>query len=151
MKGNFIGIYHISNLLTCLGIVIAVYGILSADGKQRIICLVIAGLCDLFDGRFAKSFKRNEAQKAYGMELDSLADVVSFGALPVIILKNELTVSSGCVYIIGAIYILSVLLRLAWFNISNSEYEGYHIGLPVTYSALFISLYYLNVNRLISG
>lgn len=149
MKGKFIGIYHVSNLLTCFGIVIAMYGILVRDSKLSIISLVLAGVCDLFDGRFARSFKRDDRQKAYGIELDSLADVVSFGILPIVVLQNELSILKSSIYIIGAVYILAVVFRLAWFNITSFEYEGYHMGLPVTYSALLISLYYLISGHLI--
>lgn len=147
---RFVGIYHISNAVTYLGIISAVTGIafleditlifdlkIMADIRSAMLCLVIAGICDLFDGVFARRFKRDEQTRAFGVQLDSLADTVSFIALPVCILL-KLTGGFVLAGMICVFYALAGISRLAWFNITAKEHMTHYEGLPVTYAALII-------------
>ena len=48
-----------------------------------VLCLVLSGICDAFDGIVARSKKdRTEEEKAFGIQLDSLCDVIAFGFFP---------------------------------------------------------------------
>ena len=64
----FIGKYNKSVIITYTGVIAAVIGcylaIVKAAPRYAVLCLIIAGLCDLFDGVFARMCKRNEEEKA---------------------------------------------------------------------------------------
>ena len=84
-----IGKWNKSVILTYAGLLVAVLGIFLAFTQEKInyafCCLMVAGVCDLFDGMVARRCKRTEEEKMFGIELDSLVDVVSFIALPICI------------------------------------------------------------------
>ncbi|SCW26928.1 CDP-diacylglycerol---serine O-phosphatidyltransferase [Ruminococcaceae bacterium YRB3002] len=137
-----IGKWNRSVILTYLGMVSAVFGMYLALVADKVnyayACLMIAGVCDLFDGAVARKVKRDEEEKAFGVQLDSLVDVMSFIALPVTIF-----VASGLKSIwfmpLFALFAISGIARLAYFNIMTADSEQpirYYTGLPVTYSAL---------------
>ncbi len=84
--------------------------------------LYLSALMDGMDGFFAEKFGKS----SMGKDLDSLADLISFGLFP------ALLVAKFCVWI-GAIYLLSAMLRLARFNVLDMED---FLGLPTTASAL---------------
>ena len=146
----FIAKFHISNLLTYLGAVSAVFGICAAAGgfsAKGIICLVLCGVCDLFDGAFARRFSRTDSQRAFGIQIDSLADVLSFAALPVALMYSA-GMQSPLQMLVLAIYAAAAIHRLAHFSAQESRREGddpvkFYRGLPVTYAAFFFSLCWL--------
>lgn len=149
----FIGKYNGSVILTYIGVLFGVTGVYFAvNGKldQAMICLIVAGLCDLFDGTLAKRFKRDESELEFGKEIDSLADSVSFLALPLLI---GLSISGGSALpvIAYAVYVLAGIIRLAYFNLTGVEEtttgKTYH-GLPVTYAALIFPVLYLPLSFL---
>lgn len=137
----FIGKYNKSVILTYIGVAFAFSGMAFALYERlpaAMLCLIAAGVCDLFDGAIARRCKRDRAAKEFGVQIDSLADVMSFLALPAV-LGLRLMSSVGIVrYPIILGYILCGIIRLAWFNTSAAA-EGsrtHYDGLPVTYSAL---------------
>ena len=151
-----IGFYGYWVVLTYLSVISAMAGIcLAISGRvgAAVICLVISGICDMFDGTVARTAKRNEMQKAYGIQIDSLADVISFGALPAAIgfgIYNLHGTQSGAGLIstalIGGLYVLAALIRLAYFNVTEEELKAkgekrtFYEGLPVTSSSLVLSV-----------
>ena len=84
-----IGFYNYTVILTYLSLMISVGGLfLAADGRidMAILCLMASGFLDLFDGIVARTKKdRTDDQKTFGIQIDSLTDVVCFGALPALI------------------------------------------------------------------
>lgn len=83
MKKLFLGVYHPSVILTYIGVVISVFGIFCVnDLYLAVILLMVAGLCDAFDGIFARRYKRTKLQEDFGVQIDSLADLISFGVFP---------------------------------------------------------------------
>ena len=83
-----IGFYNVSVILTYLGVVSAVFGMSQAfqgNFKIAILCLMISGFTDMYDGTIAKKIKRSEDAKKFGIEIDSLCDLVCFGVYPVVI------------------------------------------------------------------
>jgi len=98
----------------------------------------IAMIFDALDGRLAR-FTRHTTD--FGGQLDSLADVVSFGAAPAFIAMqlfkvhapDVAVVISRAVWAIGALYFCCAAMRLARFNVSNQHGEQHHfsfLGLP---------------------
>lgn len=86
---KFPGAYDYTVILTYASLVSAVCGMmLSAAGQftAAVLCLLASGLCDAFDGVVARSkSNRTEEEKAFGIQLDSLCDTVSFGVFPVVL------------------------------------------------------------------
>ena len=87
-----IGFYDYTVLLTYMGFIFGMSGIILAINGQifpAIICLMFSGLCDMFDGRVARTKKkRTTEERQFGIQLDSLSDLVCFGVLPSIIGYN---------------------------------------------------------------
>ncbi len=139
----FLGKYNKSVLLTYAGVCAALFGMFFALCDRMdyaFLCLISAGVCDLFDGKVARACKRTPEEMAFGVQIDSLADVVSFLALPSIIAMKLLNLW----YIAVIPYALAGIIRLAWFNMhTTQERTPYFEGLPVTYAALILPLFYL--------
>ena len=164
-----LGFYDYTVWLTYLSLLSAVAGIcisLHAAGHPYlgVFFLMLSGLCDAFDGRVARTKKdRSPAEKAFGIQIDSLADLVAFGVLPACIGEAISTVgpqiygiSRFSFFVLGGdravsililfilmFYVLAALIRLAYFNVMEEERQKTeggcrktYIGLPVTSAAL---------------
>ena len=85
-----IGKWNKSVILTYIGLCFGILGMFFAFVSENILyafsCLLVAGVCDLFDGVIARKCKRTKEEKLFGIELDSLVDVFNFIALPIAIL-----------------------------------------------------------------
>ena len=115
-----------------------------------ICCLAFSGICDMFDGVVARSKKdRTEEEKGFGIQLDSLCDVICFGVLPAVFLYF-----SGIDTVLGIVlliyYILCAVIRLAFFNVLETKRQmsedgcaKAYRGLPVTTSAIIFPFFYL--------
>lgn len=143
----FIGKYNRSVILTYVGVAAAFAGTafaIESTLAPAMIALATAGICDLFDGVIARRCKRDKSEMEFGVQIDSLADVVGFLALPAV-LGVRLADGIGIVkYPLLLGYILCGIIRLAWFNTSAAA-EGvrtHYDGLPVTYAALIIPVTY---------
>ena len=145
-----IGVYNYTVILTYLGMVSGFTGILcitSGDVKTSLLCLMAAGFCDMFDGKIASTMERTRQEKRFGIQIDSLSDLICFGVLPGMIGYHCAGRSILAAVIAGG-YVLCALIRLAWFNVDeeqrqeeeSSRRETY-LGLPVTASALLIPLF----------
>ncbi len=144
-----LGFYDYTVILTYLSVVSSVIGMCFAVGQEyllAVICLLISGLCDMFDGTVARTKKnRTEIEKKNGIQLDSLADVVCFGAFPALI---GYCLGMECKYnllfaVTGGLYVLCAIIRLAYFNVTEEERQKstdgkrkFYQGLPVTSAAL---------------
>lgn len=142
-----LGVYNYTVILTYLGLLAGFSGILAAfNGQTRnaLIYLMIAGVCDMFDGKIASTMKRTAAEKRFGIQIDSLCDLVCFGVLPAVIVCQSCARSS-IVRALAALYLLCALIRLAWFNVDEEERQSRedggrdtYMGLPVTTVALIL-------------
>ena len=148
-----LGYYNYTVVLTYMGMLAAFTGILSAcDGNINgaIICLMLAGVCDLFDGPIARTMERETEEKRFGIQIDSLSDLIGVGVLPGVLLYR-MSEKSLAGMTVSAVYVLCALIRLAYFNVmeekrqdETKEARTYYQGLPVTVSAILIPIsYYL--------
>lgn len=148
---KLVGFYNYTVWLTYAGAAAAVCGIFFSAGGHPfwgVICLLFAGATDMFDGKIASTMKRNEAEKNFGIQIDSLCDLISFGVLPVAI-GYGLGLSGGFFYISAMLYIICAIIRLAYFNVDeimrqkneNGRRKSYY-GLPVTAAAMLFPLIY---------
>lgn len=152
-----IGYYNYTVILTYMSLVSAILGIFFALGidcsaphpEYAIICLMVSGLCDMFDGKIARTKKnRTENEKKFGIQIDSLCDVICFGVLPVII-GYSIGMNSWIDMPVLAVYLLCAVIRLAYFNVVEEERQKktedarkVYEGLPVTSVALILPLLY---------
>ena len=148
-----IGFYDYTVILTYMSLVSAVLGMVCAHKGLfgwAMLCLFLSGFCDAFDGKVARSKKnRTEDERANGIQLDSLCDVVSFGAAPAFAcycmgMDTAVGVAILCAYCVCAV------IRLAFFNVQEAKRQQvetgsnkYYRGLPVTTSALIFPVFYL--------
>ena len=166
-----IGVYDYTVVLTYLslisgmtGIIVCLHGV--GHPFLGVFFLLLSGLCDTFDGRVARrKAGRTEMEKQYGIQIDSLSDLIAFGVLPgcigIAMLRvserfddiprlvpmegdNRIIVYPIILIAIVLFYVLAALIRLAYFNVleeERSKKEGggvnkVYIGLPVTSAAL---------------
>ena len=150
---KLIGFYDYTVILTYLSLVSAVLGMVQASKGNftiAIICLLMSGICDAFDGKVARSKKnRTEDEKAFGIQLDSLCDCVSFGVCPAFICYHMGTDGVPGV-ICMCIFCLCAVIRLAYFNVMEIKRQQvedgcntYYQGLPVTSIAIIFPFIYL--------
>ena len=111
---GLLGVYDYTVVLTYIGTVVAFLGMGYAvdGGKMHIftalVCLMISGFCDMFDGKIASTKKnRTPQQKKFGVQIDSLSDLVCFGVLPAIIVY-QLKVGSKLEFAISAFYVIKI-------------------------------------------
>ena len=148
------------NIFTLVGVCIGLTSIKFAfDNKfeMAVIAIIVAGIIDGLDGRIARLI--GGASKV-GKELDSLTDVISFGVAPAFIMYFFIMKDLGRIgWLISLIYVVSVALRLARFNITSntdpswrdhffegipSPAGGVLVLLPLIYS--FSEIQFINVN-----
>ena len=163
-----IGFFDYTVILTYLSLVSASCGImiaLSGNGHPYIgtFFLLFCGLCDAFDGKVARTKKnRSQAERSFGVQIDSLSDLIAFGVLPAAIGKAmlrrsalmrltfgtplEIPLEFGCTALL-IVYILAAMIRLAYYNVTEEERQKtedgvrrYYTGLPVTSAALIFPL-----------
>ena len=141
-----LGVYNYTVILTYFGMLAAYAGIADAlrgDLHGALVCLMIAGACDMFDGAVAATKTRTVQEKRFGIQIDSLCDLVSFGVLPSVIIFQAS--GSDFSFYISCFYLLCAVIRLAWFNVEeeerqtiSSEARQIYYGLPVTTAALIL-------------
>lgn len=146
-----LGFYNYTVILTYMSLVSSVVGIafaVSGNVFNAIVCLMLSGFLDMFDGKVAKTRKRTEEEKKFGIQIDSLSDLVAFGVLPAFI-GYALGLKSWWGIAIVSLFVLAALIRLAYFNVleedrqkKTTENRKEYLGLPVTSDALIIPVIY---------
>ena len=153
-----LGVYDYTVILTYLSLISANVGIFLSLGTGHeyaaALCLMFCGLFDAFDGKVARLKKnRTEFEKKFGIQIDSLTDVVSFGVLPACIgvecvrtssvLSHASVVVRAVLMVMLAMFVLAAMIRLAFFNVTEEERQStedgnrvYYVGVPVTVSSL---------------
>ena len=142
-----VGFYNYTMILTYAGVASSIMGIGFCIGQRPfagLVCLMIAGFCDMFDGAVARTLERTEREKKFGIQIDSLADILNFGVLPVAI-GYALGLRRWYETLVLVLYVLAALIRLAYFNVTEDELQitkrtkrVAYDGLPVTTAALLI-------------
>ncbi len=130
---------HLPNTLTCLNLFSGCVGVLFALDQAytyAFYCILASGIFDFFDGMVARAL---HVKSAIGKELDSLADMVSFGFLPGIILYMLLQASSPTAYLpyLGFVVTVFSALRLAKFNVDSRQTSDF-IGLNTPMNTFFV-------------
>lgn len=148
-----IGFYDYTVVLTYISFTSSIIGIFCAvtgHPKWAVFCLALSGLCDMFDGKIARTKKnRTEDEKQFGIQIDSLCDVVCFGVFP-IVLCYELGMRRIYSMAILVLYGLAGVIRLGYFNVmetkrqqETSENRKYYQGLPITSMSVVLPLLFV--------
>lgn len=148
-----IGFYDYTVILTYISLASSVIGMTQAIHgrfKVAVVLLAFSGLCDMFDGKIARTKKdRSEDAKAFGIQIDSLCDVVCFGAFPALICYL-LGVRGVLGMTIIALYCVASVIRLAFFNVMEmnnalvtEDGEKFYRGLPITSMAVALPLVFM--------
>lgn len=131
---------HLPNFLTCCNLLCGCFGIVfTLEGRDipAAYFVWLAGTFDFFDGFVARMLK---VSSSIGKELDSLADVVSFGVLPSLVMYRLISGgsdSSALPYLAFAIAVFSAL-RLAIFNVDETQRDSFR-GLNTPANTIFIT------------
>lgn len=143
---------HIPNAITCLNLLSGCLGIVFAFQGELVIAgyaILIAAIFDFLDGMLSRLLK---AYSEIGKELDSLADMVSFGVLPSVIIYQLFLQSpqlgSLSTWLNFSAFLIAIFsaLRLAKFNIDVRQTENF-IGLPTPANALLIASFPMIIDQ----
>ena len=152
-----IGFYNYTVILTYVSLLISAVGIgfaVTGDPFTALFCLLASGICDMFDGKIARTRKKStEEEKRFGIQLDSLCDIVCFGVLPASVAVSMTAGAALCdrvaVWAVSGLYILCALIRLAYFNVTEETRQAteggrrtHFMGVPVTTAAVIFPLAY---------
>jgi CDP-diacylglycerol--serine O-phosphatidyltransferase len=131
------GVYILPNLFTTASIFLGFYAILSASQGQFVraaICIVVAHICDGLDGRIARL---TNTTSAFGVQYDSLADLVAFGVSPAVLIYYWALQPFGAWgWLAASLFVVCGALRLARFNAQAAVSKSIDfIGLPIPAAA----------------
>ena len=135
--------FVLPNLFTLSSVFCGIYAIVNVSGiptpqdlSRACLAVFFAAFFDMADGRVARLTK---TQSEFGVQLDSLADAVSFGVAPaIIVFKWGLTPLGLAGLFIAFVYVGCGLIRLARFNVLASREDGpsdYFLGVPIPLAA----------------
>ncbi|SDH16053.1 CDP-diacylglycerol--serine O-phosphatidyltransferase [Aneurinibacillus thermoaerophilus] len=127
----------IPNSFTLSNLVCGIFSLtFSMNGyyKMAALLILLAALCDVFDGKLARMLK---VDSPMGVELDSLADIVSFGVAPAILIHTMHT-PSPLLTIAFIAFPIAGAWRLGRFNIKPTV--GYYMGVPITLAGLILAV-----------
>lgn len=155
-----IGFYNYTVILTYMAVMSAVLGItqiMEGNLTMAIILLMVSGGCDMFDGKVARTKKdRTDREKIFGIQIDSLSDVICFGVFPSMfnysVTKMATTSTPLLIFgsFVSAYFSVAAVARLGYFNVveeerqrQTSENRKNYQGLPVTTIAIILPIIFL--------
>ncbi|HOT42016.1 MAG TPA: CDP-diacylglycerol--serine O-phosphatidyltransferase [Syntrophorhabdaceae bacterium] len=135
------GIYILPNLLTSISLLSGFYSIISTIDRKFIyasIAIFISGIFDMLDGRVARM---TGSSSRFGVEYDSLCDLVAFGVAPGLLVYIWALKGYGRFgWLAAFLYVACGALRLARFNIQVDNVQKKHfLGLPIPAAAIIIA------------
>jgi CDP-diacylglycerol--serine O-phosphatidyltransferase len=131
------GIYVLPNIFTTLNLFCGFYAVISAIDGKYVACaaaIFLAILFDILDGKIARATNTNSK---FGLEFDSLADLISFGLAPGLMMYLWALKPLGRIgWLAAFLYMVCGALRLARFNTQVGSSSGdYFMGLPIPAAA----------------
>lgn len=131
----------ISGLSLVFGI-IAIFKAFEGDFFWSPILIILAVCADACDGRAARLL---HCQAEFGVQLDSLCDLASFGVAPAVLIYQYSLHELGLIgQLVAALYAFWGAMRLARFNVNTSVVHGYFQGMPIPAGACFLATYVLS-------
>ena len=138
-------LYILPNLFTASSIFVGVISIVEASKGHFVLASWLILLALIFDGLDGRIARMTNTTSQFGVEFDSLADIISFGIAPAVLLYFFVGEAFGRFGILAsALYVIFGAIRLARFNISTAKTDpNVFIGLPIPTAAIFISMWIL--------
>ncbi len=142
------GVYVLPSLITTFGLFAGFYSVIASvrgDFFIAAIAILIANVFDILDGRVARL---TNTTSRFGIEYDSLADLIAFGVAPgILVYRWALQPWGSWGWLAASLYVTCGALRLARFNVQYETTEKRHfLGLPIPAAAEVIAstvlLYY---------
>ena len=140
-----IGSLNPPTIVTMLGLLsgfLACWLGVSGKAELAVVALIWAGIFDLFDGMVARRCHLSAKESEFGIHIDTVVDMVSFGIAPVMVAFG-LGMNSLFGALSSAFYVCAAAQRLAYFNAQQVEAKGNlktYTGLPVTFAALIFGV-----------
>ena len=131
-----------------MGYFLAILMVMGNHLTYASLCLLVAVVFDSVDGWVSRKLNRDDPF-SFGKNIDSLADIVSFGVAPsVLLFYMGLGISDWAAYLVAIVAILTLtcgLLRLARYNVISDKinYHGF-VGFPIPGTAILLATYYLS-------
>jgi len=146
-KANLI--YILPNLFTASSIFVGVISMVEASKENFVLASWLILLALIFDGLDGRVARMTNTTSQFGVEFDSLADIISFGIAPAMLLYFFVGHEFGRFGIlVSALYVIFGAIRLARFNISTAKTDpNVFIGLPIPTAAVFVSMWILLFNK----
>lgn len=155
-----IGFYNYTVILTYMAVMSGVIGmtqLLSGKLTIAVICLMISGGCDMFDGKVARMKKdRSERERIFGIQIDSLSDIVCFGIFPALFNFTVAKMASPSLALnivssfVSGCFAVAAVARLGYFNVveeerqrETTENRKNYQGLPVTSISMILPVIYI--------
>src|SRR5262249_12532899 len=131
------GVYILPNLFTSAGLFAGFYSIISTLDENYWLAaamILVAQLCDMLDGRIARLTR---STSSFGIQYDSLADLVAFGVAPgILVYQWALRPWGRWGWLAASLYVTCGALRLARFNVQIASVDKRHfLGLPIPAAA----------------
>ncbi|QHG92405.1 CDP-diacylglycerol--serine O-phosphatidyltransferase [Coxiella endosymbiont of Amblyomma sculptum] len=138
---GILGVYLLPNLFTIGAMFAGFYSVVSTVRGQyaeSAVAIFVAFFMDGLDGRIARLL---DAQSAFGVQLDSLSDMVSFGIAPALVVYSwSLEIIGRTGWLSAFFYMVCSALRLARFNVQIKKIDGnYFQGLPAPPAAALMA------------
>ncbi len=135
------GVYLLPNLFTTGNLLSGFYALIAvfnADYVFAAVAILVATVFDSLDGRVARLTRTTSK---FGVEYDSLADLVSFGVAPGLLIYSWALTNYGRIgWVAAFLFVACGALRLARFNVQVGTVEGrYFVGLPIPAAAGLIA------------
>lgn len=134
--------YILPNLFTVMSIFIGIVSIIKASQERFTLAAWLIFLALLFDGLDGRVARATGTTSRFGAELDSLADVVSFGVAPALLLYFFIGDEHGRLgLLISALFVIFGALRLARFNSTlQTGDSNVFVGLPIPMAAITLAI-----------
>ncbi len=138
-------LFILPNLFTASSIFVGVISIVEASKGNFVLASWLILLALVFDGLDGRIARMTNTTSQFGVEFDSLADIISFGIAPAMLLYFFIGHEFGRFGIlVSALYVIFGAIRLARFNISTAKTDpNVFIGLPIPTAAVFVSMWIL--------
>lgn len=152
-------IYLLPNLITATSLLFGFLAIkYSVDGRitqnmeyfvYAAYSLMAAGICDMLDGSVARL---THTQSAFGIQFDSLSDMISFGLAPAVVAYNYCLYNSSFGFYVAFVYAVCAAMRLSRFNVQSAlgKASGNFTGIPTTVAAMPIAVFILMIDKLVN-
>ncbi|MGL4589262.1 MAG: CDP-alcohol phosphatidyltransferase family protein [Mycoplasmatales bacterium] len=124
---------------------LVIYGAFSKtiDFNTQVLLIIGCGVVDMLDGKVARRYNRNENDNIFGVQVDSLVDVISFGAAPAVMF-----LAWNVNFLVVFFFMMCAVLRLAYYNTySANSTERRFTGLPTTSIVVTLPLTLIAINN----